>query len=63
MTGGKAVEYATDAVATAAVTSPLWLEWLREVSLVAGLLVPILGAGWLIVQIYYKVRDESGAGD
>jgi hypothetical protein len=50
------VEYATDAAAAAAVTSPFWLEALRQASMVAGILVPILGACWLAVQIAHKLR-------
>lgn len=44
-------DHATTYVASAAVTSPLWLPSLKDVSEVAGLLLPILGAVWLIVQI------------
>lgn len=50
-------EAATNVVAGAALTTPLWLETLREVSLFAGFLVPILGAVWLLVQIVHKLRN------
>lgn len=42
---------ANGAIAMAAATSPFWLPILREVSLVAGLIVPILGAVLLLLQI------------
>jgi hypothetical protein len=41
----------TDGVAVAAVTSPIWASMLQNVSEFAGLIVPILGAIWLLVQI------------
>lgn len=47
---------ATDAVAAAAAVSPIWLPWLREVSEIAGLVVPILGAFWLLLQIVLRIR-------
>ena len=52
----KSVEYVTDSAALAALTSPFWLDALRQASAVAGVLVPILGAIWLIVQIVHKLR-------
>jgi len=63
MNAQKTVEYATDAVAAAAVTSPMWLEWLREASLIAGLMVPILGAVWLLVQIWHRVSTWQDPKD
>lgn len=45
-------------VGVSAVTSPAWLPWLQNVSEVAAMLAPILGAVWLIVQIYSKVREQ-----
>lgn len=42
---------ATDAVAAGMVASPFWLPGLQDVSEIAALVVPILGAIWLIVQI------------
>lgn len=41
----------TNAVATAAIVSPVWLPWLNTVSELAALMIPILGAVWLITQI------------
>ena len=42
------MNHSTDAVAVAAVSSPLWLE---HVSQGAALVLPILGCLWLAVQI------------
>jgi hypothetical protein len=50
-------DHTTTAVASAAVSSPLWLPSLKDVSDTAALLLPILGAAWLVVQIVgYVVR-------
>lgn len=49
---------ATDAVAVAGATSPIWLPALSNISQVAALLLPILGAVWLIVQIVTKLMDR-----
>lgn len=48
----------TSAVASAALTSPYWLPALEGVSSVAALLLPILGALWLLVQILFKVAKR-----
>lgn len=53
------MEQTTNAIAGAAVTSPLWLDWLRDVSTVAGFLVPIFGALWLMVQIANKINEMA----
>lgn len=44
--------------ATSLVFSPFWLESLYKVSEVAGLLMPILGLGWLIIQIFDHFRRK-----
>lgn len=41
--------------ATAALMSPFWLPSLQEVSAFAALILPILGAAWLILQIGLKL--------
>jgi hypothetical protein len=46
-------ERATDAIAAAAVASPIWLPILETVSQVAGLLLPIVGLGWLVARVAY----------
>lgn len=46
----------TDTGAVAAVISPWWLPVVHQVSDVAALTLPILGALWLIVQIAIKVH-------
>lgn len=60
MTGNTAMDRSTDVVAGAAVMSPIWLPWLQQTSEIAGLLVPILGAVWLLVQIlgYIKRKEK-----
>jgi Na+/alanine symporter len=45
------VDRVTDGVAVSAVTSPVWLPGLQQLSELSGLVVPILGAIWLIIQI------------
>ena len=57
----KKMEYTTNVIAGAAVTSPLWLAGLRDVSLVAGYLVPIFGLIWLAVQIVNKLVEMADA--
>ena len=57
------MEHTTNAIAAAAVTSPWWLEALRDASTVAGLLVPILGAVWLLVQILNKINEMAKPKD
>lgn len=49
-------EIVTDTGAVAAVISPWWLPVVHQVSDVAALTLPILGALWLIVQIAIKVH-------
>lgn len=50
---------ATDAVAYGAVTSPLWLPTLSDISQVASTMLPIFGLLWIIVQIYFKFREKK----
>lgn len=45
------LDRSTDVIAASAVASPVWLPWLQQTSEVAGLVVPILGMIWLLVQI------------
>lgn len=53
------VDRVTDGVAVGMVSSPVWLPGLQQVSEIAALVVPILGAIWLLVQIlgYLTRRD------
>ncbi len=48
---------ATDAGALAAVVSPWWLPWLKEVSEIASFTLPIIGVIWLCVQIVVKLYE------
>lgn len=50
----------TNGVAVAAVSSPLWL---RDLGSLAGDVIPILGAVWLIVQIAHKLANWSSKPD
>lgn len=50
------VDAANTAIAVAAATSPFWLHILREMSEIAALIVPILGALWLTLQIVLKLH-------
>jgi hypothetical protein len=47
----------TTAGAVGAITSPAWLPALYTASHVAGLLLPILGVLWLLVQIGVKLHS------
>lgn len=50
----------TSAVAVGAVSSPLWLQ---NIGNVAGNVVPVLGAVWLVVQIAHKLANWSNKSD
>jgi hypothetical protein len=53
------LDNATTAAAGAALSSPLWLPVLEDVSSVSALLLPVLGAIWLIVQIIVKMIERD----
>lgn len=59
----RTMEQITNTAALGAVTSPAWLPFLKTTSDVAGLLLPILGAAWLLVQIVVKVREHRARVD
>lgn len=46
----------TNAVAATAVSIPVWLPWLQTTSEIAATVAPILGAVWLVVQIWAKIK-------
>lgn len=48
-------ERITHTVAVGAVSSPFWLPDLATVSNYAAMMLPILGCGWLVVQILLKI--------
>lgn len=48
-------ERTTTAIAVGAGLTPVWLPTLREASEAAGLLLPILGCTWLIIQVIFKL--------
>ncbi len=52
------LERATNTIAAGAVISPWWMPSLADVSQTAGLLLPILGCAWLIVQILHKFLSK-----
>jgi hypothetical protein len=50
------METVTTAGAGAALTSPLWISTLNPyIQLVVG----ILGGVWLVVQVYYKIKNKG----
>jgi hypothetical protein len=55
----QSLDNATTAAAGAALSSPLWLPVLEDVSSVSALLLPVLGAIWLIVQIIVKMIERD----
>lgn len=52
------IEKATNTIAAGAVVSPWWMPSLADVSATAGLMLPILGCAWLIVQILHKLTNK-----
>lgn len=52
-------EQLNPAIASAAVTSPWWLPPLGQLSDIAALVLPILGAAWLAVQIGVKLYEVA----
>lgn len=55
-------ERITDGVAVTALTTPFWLPSLQKLSEFAGLVIPILGATWLLVQIFgyfFQLRKQK----
>lgn len=48
-------ENETSAMAWVALASPAWIPLLKDSSEVVGYVLPLLGAIWLIVQIWSKV--------
>jgi len=51
------LDRASAIVATLMISLPAWHSLLKDVSDNAALVVPILGAVWLMVQIYAKVGE------
>jgi len=49
-------EILTNSIAAASLASPLWLPSLQDASEFAALVLPILGALWLILQIALKIH-------
>lgn len=47
----------TNVTAGVALVSPFWLPSLQQVSEIASIALPILGAAWLIVQIVAKLYE------
>lgn len=50
------IDTITNTVAVASLAVPLWLPSLQETSQFAALIIPILGAAWLILQIAMKIH-------
>ncbi|QHJ85424.1 MAG: hypothetical protein [Caudoviricetes sp.] len=49
------IDDVTNGIAGGAVTSPLWLPYLKTISDFAAVLTPILGGLWLIGRIIYSI--------
>lgn len=49
------VEAATDAIALAGITSPVWLHLLQDTSQVFALLLPIAAVIWIVTQTVVKI--------
>lgn len=50
-------------VAASMISSPLWLQYVKQVSDVAAVFVPILGCMYLSLQIGFKLWDRVGKDD
>lgn len=48
----------TTLVAMAGIASPAWIPPLKDLSEIAGQLMPIFGVAWLLVQIVTKLRGK-----
>lgn len=57
------METVTTAGAGAAVVSPWWLPVVHDVSSVASWMLPILGCTWLLMQMYFKLKDRYARPD
>ena len=49
----------THGIAAAGLTSPIWLEWLDQVSKIAALLLPIVSLIWLILKVAEWLRTKD----
>jgi len=49
----------TTGIAAGSLAAPLWLPWLKTVSDVAALLLPIFGLIWLVVQIATRLLRKG----
>jgi hypothetical protein len=49
----------TTGIAAGSLASPFWLPWLKTVSDVAALLLPIFGLVWLVVQIATRLLRKG----
>lgn len=54
-------EMITDTASVAAIASPWWLPVLKTTSEISAIMLPILGAVWLITQIGWKWYRELKA--
>lgn len=50
-------------IATVAVSSPFWLRWIEEISTVATLVLPILGAILVLLRIWTTYREFKNRKD
>lgn len=48
----------TTYTAAGAITSPVWLPYLHQISVVAAELAPIVGVLWLLIRIYISIHEH-----
>lgn len=53
------IEKTTNTIAAGAVISPWWMPSLADVSATAGLMLPIIGCAWLLLQIISKLMERK----
>lgn len=51
-------ELVTDGIAVAAIASPWWLSPLQSIHDWAAWALPILGAAWLMLQVFTHIRKH-----
>lgn len=49
---------ATNGTAIGAITSPLWLPSLHDISATCAEWAPAFGIGWIVIQIGFKLYDR-----
>lgn len=52
------LDQATTGTAVGAITSPLWLPSLHEISATCAEWAPAFGIGWIVIQVTLKLYDR-----